>query len=433
MKTESKFYCEIKDLRFDKYGEDNLLVAIARGGASVNGIVAKFELYLQSLEDGEWQSVRLNWLDSNQPPVLDEKQFFQALVNCAARLLYTTNIWPGEQTEGGAKLTVNQKVIPDDVRDKVLVSFRSDMLNVPSASWNLLWDRIERRVEADPLFEVLGFERKTLQRVLPLIKQIFSNDWARARYKSAGHSGMADQFEAGSEGWFPAYHLARTAHGAICRDPGWNYLVEIGLALEVLREFEGLDRLKRQLTKSSGTQHHVCLAADLHERGLLRGLEPQTGIGTSTNDLLVGRGENIFQVEVKEFTSENPARQLQREINEKVNKLPQKPKQPVVFHVVRNEQGLFEKTHEDGFLNAIKGLQGALPNKISAVVAGKRFVDSTGGRIKRDIDLIVTNPTAIVPIEEEHLRVVFEANYHDVEYPIYGIGRFFSFGNRSAD
>ncbi|MDR4485706.1 MAG: hypothetical protein R3B95_21360 [Nitrospirales bacterium] len=428
MKIELNIHSEIKGLRFDKYGEDNLTVAIGWGDATVNGVVWKFELILQPTVDGEWQSVRLNWADITRPPILGEKQFIQELVNCAARLLCTINMWPGEQTEGGASLTLNQKVIPEDVRNRVLVSFRPDILKVPSVKWDLLWEYIEQRVEADPLFEVLGFERETLQRILPLLKQIFPNDWVRARYKSAGNSGMADQFEAGSEGWFPAYHLARTAHGAICRDPGWNYLVEIGLALEVLREFEGLDRLKRQLTKSSGTQHHVCLPADLHERGLLRGLEPQTGIGAATNDLLVGTGENIFQIEVKEFTSENPARQLQREIADKVNKLPQKPRQPVVFHVVRNEQGLSEKAHEDSFLDAIKEVQGALPDKISAVVAGKRFVDSTGGRIKRSIDLIVTNPTAISPIEKEYLRVVFEANYHDIKYPIYGIGTFFSFG-----
>ena len=61
---------------------------------------------------------------------------------------------------------------------------------------------------------------------------------------------------------------------------------------------------------------------------------------------------------------------------------------------------------------------------------GKRFVDSKGGRIKRDIERVVTNATAIVPIDEEHLRVVFEANYCEVEYPIYGIGSFFSFGKK---
>ena len=302
-----------------------------------------------------------------------------------------------------------------------------------STNWKHHWDFIEQRVKADPFFEVLGFDKETVQRVLPLIKEIFPTDWVRARYKSAGHSGMADQFEQGPEGWFPAYHLARTAHGAICRDPGWNYLIEIGLALEVLCDFEGVDRLKRQLTKSPGTQHHVCLAADLHERGLLIGLVSPTGVGAASNDLLAGSGENIFQIEVKEFTSQNPAKQLQREITDKVRKLPQRPEQPVVFHVVLSEKGVFEKAKEDQFFDAVSNIQDSLPDKVSAVIAGKRFLDSKGGRIKRDIERVVTNPSAINPIEEEYLREVFKANYGEVAYPIYGIGSFFLFGNSPRD
>ncbi len=429
--NESTIHYEIKALRFGRHGKSNLSVAIARGDATVNGAVSRFELILKPITDGQWQLVQLGWhTDSSPPPILSEHKFMQALLSCSARLLDTINMWPSEQTEGGARLCLNERVIPENVRDRVLISFRSNILNVPSASWHHLWDHIERRVEADPFFEVLGFNRETVQRVLPLIKEIFPNDWTRARYTTAGHSGMADQFESGPEGWFPAYHLARTAHGAICRDPGWNYLVEIGLALEVLREFEGTDRLKRQLAKSPGTQHHLCLAADLYERNLLRGLEPLTGLGTASNDLLVGMGENLFQVEVKEFTSQNPTRQLQREIANKVKKLPQKLEQPVVFHVVLSEKGVFDKKREDRFLDAITELQGSLPDKISAVVAGKRFVDSKGGRIKRDIERVVTNATAITPIDEEYLRIIFKANYRHTEYPIYGIGSFFSFGNK---
>jgi hypothetical protein len=340
-------------------------------------------------------------------------------------------MWPSEQNDRSAKISVNERVIPKDVRDSVLVSFRSNILTVPSANWQHLWDHIERRVDADPYFEVLGFDRITIQRVLPSIREIFPNDWARARYTAAGHTGMADQFEPNTNGWFPAYHLARTAHGAICRDPGWNYMIEIGLALEELREFDGIDRLKRQLTKHPGTQHHVCLAADLHKSGVLIGLEPPTGVGSASNDLLVGLREIVFQVEVKEFTSIKPAKQLKKEIADKVRKLPQRPEQPVVFHVVLNEKGFFDKKREDDFLTAITELQDSLPDQISAVVAGKRFVDSKGGRVKRDIERIVTNTTAIAPIDEQDLRVVFKANYVDVEYPLYGIGSFFVFENNS--
>ncbi len=146
--------------------------------------------------------------------------------------------------------------------------------------------------------------------------------------------------------------------------------------------------------------------------------------------MLVGMGENLFQVEVKEFTSQNPEKRLQREIADKIKKLPQQLEQPVVFHVVLSEKGVFDKKREDRFLDAITGLQGSLPDEISAVVAGKRFVDSKGGRIKRDIERVVINATAITPIDEEYLRVVFKANYRHTEYPIYGIGSFLTFGNK---
>jgi len=380
---------------------------------------------LAPIAEGEWRFVHLA---SPQPPVLREKRFRQESENRTARLLDTINILPGEQEASGATVNLNQRVIPDDVRGQVIVSFRPDILDVPSAHWDHLWDHIERRVDADPFFEVLGFDKTILQRVLPLLREVFPGDWVRARYAATGLAGMADQFEPGADGWFPAYHLARTAHGAICRDPGWNYLVEIGLAIEALQDFDGIDRLKRQLTKSPGTQHHICLAADLHERGVLKGLEPSTGAGSTTSDLLAGVDGRLYQIEVKEFTSNNPARRLQREIADKDRKLPRRPEQSVVFHIVLNENGEFYKQLEDKFFNAVTALQNHLPKKISAVVAGKRFVDSKGGPVKRDVERVVINPNAIMPADEEGLRTIFQANYQDAEHPFYGIGTFIMFG-----
>lgn len=431
--NHTNIHYEIKALRFGRHGDDNVTVAIARGDANVDGDAFRFELALAPIADGQWRLVDLSW-SANQtvPAILGNVQFVQAIVNCSARLLDTINMWPSEQTSCGARLSLNERVIPEGVRDKVLVSFRPNILNVPSAGWHHLWNHIERRVDADDSFEVLGFEKATIQKVLPDLQNVFTDEWVGERYRAAGSSGMADEFEHGNNGWFPAYHLARTAHGAICRDPGWNYLVEIGLALAALREFEGIEQLKRQLACSPGTQHHLCLAANLHERGLLVGLEPPTGIGTASNDLLVGLNERRFQVEVKEFTSRNPARRLRKEIEDKIKKLPQVLKEPVVFHVVLSESGIFDKKREDGFFEAVAKLRENLPDKISAIVAGKRFVDSKGGRVKREIDQFVTNPLAVAPIDEQDLRVVFEANYRDAEYPLYGIGTFFVFGNKTS-
>ena len=99
-----------------------------------------------------------------------------------------------------------------------------------------------------------------------------------------------------------------------------------------------------------------------------------------------------------------------------------------MFHIVLNENGEFYKQLEDKFFNAVTALQNHLPKKISAVVAGKRFVDSKGGPVKRDVERVVINPNAIMPADEEGLRTIFQANYQDAEHPFHGIGTFIMFG-----
>ena len=119
--NESTIHYEVKGFRFGHHGEDNLSVAIARGDATVDGDVSRFELMLAPIADGQWRLVNLGW-DGPPPAICGDKQFIQALVNCSARLLDTINMWPSEQTSGGARLCLNERVIPQDVRDKVLIS-----------------------------------------------------------------------------------------------------------------------------------------------------------------------------------------------------------------------------------------------------------------------------------------------------------------------
>ncbi|HKJ39556.1 MAG TPA: hypothetical protein VJ972_12335, partial [Anaerolineales bacterium] len=68
-----------------------------------------------------------------------------------------------------------------------------------------------------------------------------------------------------------------------------------------------------------------------------------------------------------------------------------------------------------------------IPEKISAVVAGTRFVDSLGGRVKRETRSILINSSAKTNIED--LRKLFENNFSKITYPCYGIGNFFYFEN----
>lgn len=419
---------EIKAVRFDNVAEKD--VAVARGEATIDSIIFKFELVVKPIDDGQWQLVNIGWDTKTPPiPVLHGETLLKAIVNHLARMLDTINMWPEQQKGGSASLSMNQRVIPKGARDKVVVSFRPKMLNVPSASWNNLWDHIERRAKFDPFFEVLGFSRETVQTALAALREVFPESWVRARFKGAGLTMMTGVVPAESEGWFPAYHLARTAQGAICRDPGWNYLIEIALAVDELAGFDGLERLKRQLTKSPGTQHHLCLAAELHKRGILVGLEPLTGAGAATNDLLVNKDGRSYQIEVKEFTSRNAATKLEKEIAKKQKKMPAQPDCPVVFHAVLNEKGEFKRDDEVDFFESVAKLGDQLPKGISAVVAGKRFVDSSGGRVKRDTEIAAINPKALHMVSEEEIRAIFEANFEQPTYPIYGIGTFFEFEN----
>lgn len=86
---------------------------------------------------------------------------------------------------------------------------------------------------------------------------------------------------------------------------------------------------------------------------------------------------------------------------------------------------MVDKAKEDSFFNAVKALN--IPSKISAIVAGRRFVDSAGGRVKRDAELQILNPVALVPSNMDDLATLFAKNYDSVRYPLSGIGSFFRF------
>ncbi len=430
--NEVNIHYEIKGLRFECREPERLGVAVVRGDATVACQAFGFELVASPIDDGQWELVSLNWHADRHPPrVLGGLEFTHGILNRTARLLDTVNMWPAETTSAGAQMCLNERVIPDEVKDRVIVSYRPNVLGIPSARWEYLWDHIYRRVDADPYFHVLGFEHSTVERVLPLLRNTFSDDWVCARYRAAGLSKMADPLEREDNQWFPAYHLARTAHGITCRDPAWNYLVEIGLSMEALQGFDGVEKLSRQLSRSPGTQHHFCMAAELHNRGLLEGLEPPTGSGSASSDLLVAGNSQLYQIEVKEFTSQNPIRKLRQELFEKATKLPRIPKHPVVFHVTLSERGAFNKTREEAFFSAVGNLKADIPDSISAIAAGKRFVDSMGGRVKRDLECVILNPSGNPQARESELRTLFGSTHQQLSYPLYGIGSFIACEGRN--
>lgn len=209
-------------------------------------------------------------------------------------------------------------------------------------------------------------------------------------------------------------------------------MVEIGLSIRELHGFAGLQRLTQEIVRNPGTQHHLCLAAELFRRGHLQALEPKTGSGGAKNDLLVKCGGQLYEIEVKEFSSRAPGNKLASEIASKSKHLPMYPERPVVFHAVLIGNGIFSKAKEDIFFQEVKNLARNIPKNISAVVAGRRFVDASGGHVKRDTEIRVLNPAALVPSSEEDLATLFAKNYDAIQYPISWIGDFFYFKTVSA-
>ncbi len=440
MSTQVDLHYEFQSIRFDVAGQD-IGVALTNGKIGLAGIDAPFGIAITPVADGEWGLVEARCAMNVRadtgiqvPPAanyLQDPKILKALVDRAATLLKTINAWPEDvESNRAARLVLNEKLAPSDVADRVIISFRPKMLYLPMASWDSTWPLIEGRVKADTYFRVNGFSREEVEEAIEPLREIFSGPWVRARYREAlkekEEPTMAADFPPGSRHWFPAYHLARTALGAICIDPGWNYLVEIGLSIRDLHGFKDLHKLTRHLAKSPGTQHHLCLAGELLRRDYLIELEPQG------NDLLVTRGKQMYEIEVKEFSSQSPTRRLSRLIERKSNRLSKSPERPVVFHAVLIENGVFEKGKEEKFFREVMGLVEFLPSNISAVVAGRRFVDSAGGRVKRDAEVIVLNPAAFAPSSKEDLAAIFARNYKTIQYPIFGIGSFFYFTNEEA-
>ncbi len=430
-----KFQYKIKAIEFGLDAKNREPTAFVHGSLTQALVGWPFTLELELGNDGVWQR-RIITANSDGPlgQLLNKNEVADKITSHSSNILKTVNMWPDAQEEAGAKMSSNQEVIPANVDDVTIVSFRSGMLGLPSPDWCSMWDKIFSRLEADPFLQVLGFSADQIREALENVSRGFTHDWVKARYKEAGYSGMGDKFEDNTvKGWFPATHLARIAVGAICRDPGLHYLVELGMALGDLEGFDGFARLTAQLARSPGSLHHLCVAAELHRRGLLAGLEPETGSGSDRNDLLISDGEQVLQVEVKEFSSQRPFKQLIGEIDKKVGRLPTQITEPVVFHVAFNDSagdeanvGEFRKA----FLADLDHYKTKIPNKISAIVVTDRFVNSKGGHVRRENLAILTNPDAVIKVDEQVLHRIFQDSELEHFYPHYhvGTGQGFSFG-----
>lgn len=418
MPEEIRF--EIDELQFAKEMPDAGPYALVVGRVRVGNNTSNVALAVRPHDDGiTWQSAFLRFdndvLMATVPLAAAEK-----MVGFSAQFLTPMTFWFGQQSEQGSPLYFKLGPAPAEAEGRVAFSNRNEALKLPGPRWDVLWDRIADRVRFDEQFAIHGFGTEEMLSSIVVLRQVFPDSWVKARYKRAGFAKMGDPLPPDAEDWFPAFLVARTALGSICVDPAWNYLIELGLAVRQLAGFEGLQRLRTQLTRSPGTQHHLCMAAELHARGLLLGLEPRTGAGAAKDDLLVGDEASPYQIELKEFRSSTPSRNFENELRLKSQALPNAPQRPTVFHVVLSETRDLEKEREKEFVDRIRQL--AIPAQISAVVVGRRFIDSAGGRVKRDVVATILNPGALKPANEEVLSNIFRPNFDEIAYPVHALG-----------
>jgi hypothetical protein len=426
MHQDLKLRYEITDIRFAAAPNYDCM-AIANGTLTLRGRKRDFSVHLVPVDDGTW--IRIGGrLQYDHLFLRDDPGFWSPIVRTAGVLLKTINMWTVSSGANGAQVAMNEQLAPAEHRDRVHFSIRPNMFDLPDADWPTLWGRIENRVKVDPFFEVRGYTREETLTALRPLKKIFPIDWVKRRHRDVLQEKEAIKLaaKAGREmpDWFPASHLARTALGAICVDPAWNYLVNIGQAVHQLTDFPGADRLFKELTRNPGSQHNLCMAAELLQRGLLVGLETSTGIGNATNDLLVKVAEVTYAIEVKEFHAADPIAKLKKELSDKAKKLPPIPREPVIFHVVLAETDGTRVREEKNFVESVSQLAADLPASISAIVVGRRFVDAAGGPVKRDTCGIFTNASTSEPSIDADLARIFEKNFVEITYPQFGVSSF---------
>jgi hypothetical protein len=218
---------------------------------------------------------------------------------------------------------------------------------------------------------------------------------------------------------FPAYHLARTAIGCICKDPGWNYLITLAESCALLKTFPKGSSLLQRIATEPGHIHQTNFSGYLLKRELLAEVEPVTGSGNAKHDMTARVGQVLLDIEMKALTTSDPARQVTNEIVDKCRKLPPNPRRPVVFFVLLVEASTVSdhKSWPDQ-LNSITPHVFDHTTGVSSVVVGRMFVDSAGGPIKWSFDKFVSNEHAHQRVDEQSLRTVFEPNWRRLVYPL---------------
>jgi hypothetical protein len=337
----------------------------------------------------------------------------------AFRLLWIQPV-PGAN-EGGAQLRVGHTLMTEEQGCNAFSILRSDILGLYRLDWPKLWPAIENRLMHDPEFWVSGFTRQDAVDAATILKSVFPWEWVRRRYRDSAKKptevGMWDVMQA--DQGFPAYLLARTAIGCVCKDPGWNYLITLAKSCKLLKGFPKGSSLLQRIAKEPGHIHQANFSEFLLQRGLLAAVEPTTGSGNAKHDMTVRAGDLALDIEMKALTSSDPARQVTREIADKCRKIPSSLPRPLVFFVLLVETSI-TSNHQSrpDQLNSINSDVFGQTTGVSCVVVGRIFVDSAGGPIKWGFDKFVFNEHAHHRVDEPLIRTIFEPNWQRLIYPL---------------
>ena len=423
-----KLHYIIEHIAHKRHPRTGLGAAYVYGNVSCEGVSHDFRMWLNSPDKGHWQIIGPPAWRSPIPDFLKQSTFWSALEVRIDLLLRTINVWPTEQgRDGGARLAFNEIQIPADAAGKVFASFRPDMLEVPPPKWVELWTHIRNRVLYDPFFGVQGFDRKQVLDCLPVLERVFPASWVKGKYATASASSMTAPLDQNDPYWFPAYHLARTCCGALCVDPGWNYLADLAMSLAELAKTPGVDALKQKLAQHPGVIQQITLAAEFKRRGLLLQLEPPTGVGSYKNDLKIGAEHLAVDLEVKSLTSDRPGSRLRSEIKNKILQLPARPTHPIYLYAILAEKGFYNKDREDQFVSDALTCTAELPPQLAGIAVARTWLDSDGGRMHHSLIALYENEKSPMRADRDSLATLLTSGDEAPTYPVFGVPSLFAF------
>ena len=417
----------IKELAFHRDSALGESTAMVQGFIKPHDAVAiyQFVVPVEYHEDNcDWQLdvTRFQWI-TDVPRIFYDVRNLKAIASKTIEAFRPLWMKAVVQEGGtGARIQVGQAFTARQQEQDAFAIFRTDVLALYRLAWNRLWFGIENRLSNDPEFSINGFAREDAVNAVDTLKNIFPWEWVRRRYRDSSDSTEVGMWEVMfADRGFPAYLLARTAIGCICKDPGWNYLITLADSCRILEQFpEGRRFRERIASNQPGYIHQTMFAAFLLKLGLLHELEPATGSGAATHDMSVKVEDLVCDIEMKTLTSIAPARQIRNEIAEKTRQIPTAGTRPLVFFVLLLETSVVA-AERSSFNQKVASITEDVfgdSEGVSAAVIGQMFVDGSGGPVQWSFGKFLINERACCTVSGNLLKRIFREPSGARNYPL---------------